>query len=45
MAQTRKNKHEFIWTTIKSVVELGRIRTDAMEEFLSETNFSEVGTK
>ena len=36
MEQTRKNKHQFIWTTIKSVDELGRIRTAAMAEFLSD---------
>lgn len=34
MAQTRKNAHEFIWTDISSVDELGRIRMSAMEEFL-----------
>lgn len=34
MAQTRKNAHEFIWTNIPSVDELGRIRMAAMEEFL-----------
>jgi hypothetical protein len=34
MAQTRKNAHEFIWTTIASVEELGRVRMAAMEEFL-----------
>jgi hypothetical protein len=34
--QTRKNAHEFIWTTIKSVDELGRLRMAAMEEFLSD---------
>lgn len=36
MEQTKKNKHQFIWTTIKSVDELGRIRTAAMEKFLSD---------
>jgi SAM-dependent methyltransferase len=36
LEQTRKNKHEFIWTTIKSVDELGRIRMAAMMEFLSD---------
>jgi hypothetical protein len=36
MEQTRENKHEFIWTTIKSVDELGRMRTAAMEEFLAD---------
>jgi SAM-dependent methyltransferase len=32
--QTRKNQDEFIWTRIKSVDELGRLRMAAMEEFL-----------
>ena len=36
MAQTRKNKHEFVWTSIASVKELGRVRMAAMEEFLSD---------
>jgi SAM-dependent methyltransferase len=36
MEQTRKNKHEFTWTSIKSVDELGRIRMAAMEEFLGD---------
>ncbi|MEJ2659998.1 MAG: hypothetical protein P8Z73_04665 [Desulfobacteraceae bacterium] len=36
MAQARKNAHEFIWTNIASVDELGRIRMAAMEEFLSD---------
>ena len=36
LEQTRKNKHEFIWTTINSVDELGRIRMAAMMEFLSD---------
>jgi hypothetical protein len=36
MLQTRKNEHEFIWTSIPSVEELGRIRMAAMEEFLSD---------
>jgi SAM-dependent methyltransferase len=34
--QTRKNEHEFIWTSIRSVEELGRLRMAAMEEFLSD---------
>ena len=34
MAQTRENAHEFKWTTIASVEELGQIRMAAMEEFL-----------
>jgi len=36
MEQTRKNVHEFIWTSIRSVEELGRLRMAAMEEFLSD---------
>ncbi len=36
MEQTRKNTHEFVWTTITSVEELGRLRLAAMESFLSD---------
>lgn len=36
MEQTRKNAHEFVWTSIRSVDELGRLRLAAMEEFLSD---------
>jgi len=36
LEQTRKNRHEFIWTSIKSVDELGHLRMSAMEEFLSD---------
>lgn len=36
MAQTLKNKNEFIWETIPSVEELGRIRMSAMEAFLED---------
>jgi len=36
MEQTRKNTHEFLWTTITSVEELGRLRLLAMESFLSD---------
>jgi SAM-dependent methyltransferase len=36
MEETGKNKHEFAWTSIKSVDELGRIRMAAMEEFLGD---------
>jgi len=36
LEQTRKNAHEFIWTRIKSVEELGQLRMAAMEEFLSD---------
>jgi hypothetical protein len=34
--QTRKNKHEFTWTGIRTVEELARVRMTAMEEFLSD---------
>ena len=34
--QTLKNEHEFVWTTIHSVEELGRIRISAMQEFLED---------
>ena len=36
LEQTRKNMHEFVWTSIRSVEELGRLRRAAMEEFLSD---------
>jgi hypothetical protein len=36
LEQTRKNAREFVWTSIKSVDELGRLRMAAMEEFLSD---------
>jgi len=36
MEQTRKNTHEFTWTSIKSVDELGRLRMAAMEDFLTD---------
>ena len=36
LEQTRKNANEFIWTSIKSVEELGRLRMAAMEEFLAD---------
>ena len=36
LEQTRKNAHEFVWTNIKSVDELGRLRMAAMEGFLSD---------
>jgi len=36
MEQTRENRHEFIWTSIRSVDELGRLRMRAMEEFLAD---------
>jgi hypothetical protein len=34
--QTRKNRHEFVWTSIKTVEELGRVRLAAMEAFLAD---------
>lgn len=34
--QTRANKTDFVWNNIRSVEELGRIRMQAMEEFLSD---------
>ena len=36
MAQTKKNMDEFIWTTVKSVDELGQMRMSAMNEFLAD---------
>src|SRR5689334_12424843 len=32
--QTQRNRHEFVWDTIRSVDELGRVRMTAMQEFL-----------
>ena len=34
--QTRRNAHEFVWDTIRSVDELGRLRLAAMERFLED---------
>lgn len=34
--QTRKNMEQFVWTTIKSVNELGRLRMGAMKDFLED---------
>ena len=34
LTQTRKNKDKFIWTVIKTVEDLGKIRMDAMSKFL-----------
>ena len=34
--QTEKNKAEFVWDNISSVEELGRVRMDAMHDFLSD---------
>ena len=36
LSQTRKNKNEFIWQNIKSVEELGKIRKNAMCQFLAD---------
>ncbi len=36
LEQTRRNTHEFVWTTIGSVEELGRVRRAAMEDFLAD---------
>ena len=36
MEQTRRNLEEFVWTTIPSVNELGRVRMEAMQEFLAD---------
>lgn len=36
MEQTRKNRGEFVWEAIASVEELGRIRMEAMREFLGD---------
>jgi len=36
LEQTRKNAHEFVWTSIRSADELGRLRMAAMEDFLSD---------
>jgi hypothetical protein len=34
--ETRKNEYEFVWSTIHSVEDLGRIRMSAMQEFLGD---------
>lgn len=36
LEQTRRNAHEFVWDTIASVEELGRIRMAAMQAFLDD---------
>jgi hypothetical protein len=36
LEQAKKNRDEFVWTHIRSVEELGRIRRDAMEQFLDD---------
>ena len=37
--QTRKNRNDFVWRDIHSVEALGRIRMDAMEQFLGDYPF------
>jgi hypothetical protein len=36
LEQTRRNTHQFVWDTIRSVEELGRLRMRAMQEFLGD---------
>lgn len=36
MGQTRDNEDKFVWSTVKDVEELGKIRMAAMREFLSD---------
>ena len=36
LEQTRRNAADFVWTAIRSVEELGRIRMDAMRVFLDD---------
>ena len=36
LEQTRQNIDEFVWDSIRSVDELGRIRTNAMQDFLQD---------
>ena len=36
LGQTRQNQDEFIWTYIKTVDELGRVRMEAMHQFLTD---------
>ena len=36
LAETRRNADEFVWTTIRSVEELGEVRMKAMKEFLKD---------
>jgi len=36
LSETRKNYHEFVWTQIKNVDDLGRARMEAMLEFLAD---------
>jgi hypothetical protein len=34
--QTQRNTHQFVWDTIRSVEELGRMRMEAIQEFLGD---------
>lgn len=36
LEQTRRNQHEFVWDSITSVEELGRVRMAAMQDFLAD---------
>lgn len=36
LEQTRRNQTEFVWTTIRSVAELGKVRLSAMRTFLDD---------
>ena len=36
LEQTRRNEHEFVWTTIRSIAELGDLRLSAMRTFLDD---------
>ena len=36
LEQTRKNVEEFVWTSIRSVDELGKVRMAAMNDFLDD---------
>jgi hypothetical protein len=42
LAETERNKEEFVWRHVESVSDLGRMRRAAMDEFLADY---EVGTK
>jgi hypothetical protein len=34
--QTRRNRDEFVWTSIRSIEELRQLRTGSMERFLAD---------
>jgi SAM-dependent methyltransferase len=36
LAETERNKEEFVWQHVKTVEDLGRVRRDAMDEFLAD---------